>query len=173
MWTIATPYTKAITLFFFRNVFTGSCNIGMLLLRDNPLVRIRANAFAGLNTIQFLYLPSWIKVSIRRTKGPQFFVFGDLFCWVFFFRPCYFQFIGILQRILKKPLTSKTFKFYLWLTKDENCIFQISYILIVCPGYSDGYHEEKFVFVPITKQFVVRYLLFHLATVFFTRSHLW
>ena len=137
----------------------------MLLLRDNPLVRIRANAFAGLNTIQFLYLPSWIKVSIMRTKGPEFFVFGDLFCRVFFFRPCYCQFIRVLQRILRNTL--KTVRFSLWLAKDENCTFQISYFNRL---------PRIFRWIPRTKISCCAnnpaicstgYLLFRLATVFY------
>ncbi|KAK4295382.1 hypothetical protein Pmani_032052 [Petrolisthes manimaculis] len=43
-------------------VFAGSRNIGMIILQENPLIKVRARAFSGLRTVQFLYLPSWVKV---------------------------------------------------------------------------------------------------------------
>ncbi|XP_066951968.1 leucine-rich repeat and immunoglobulin-like domain-containing nogo receptor-interacting protein 1 isoform X2 [Macrobrachium rosenbergii] len=43
-------------------VFAGSRNLGMILIQDNPLIRIQAKAFSGLRTVQFIYLPSWVKV---------------------------------------------------------------------------------------------------------------
>ncbi|XP_071529732.1 uncharacterized protein [Panulirus ornatus] len=43
-------------------VLAGSRNIGMILLQENPLLRVRPRAFSGLRTVQFLYLPSWVKV---------------------------------------------------------------------------------------------------------------
>ncbi|XP_045131412.1 uncharacterized protein LOC123516245 [Portunus trituberculatus] len=43
----------------------------MILLQDNPVYRVRARAFSGLRMAQFLYLPSWVKVSRLLRVSPE------------------------------------------------------------------------------------------------------
>lgn len=50
-------------------MFAGSRNIGMILLQENPVYRVRARAFSGLRMVQFLYLPSWVKVGRLHAAG--------------------------------------------------------------------------------------------------------